>query len=99
MALMVIAIMLQAEAPRAPLSYKTIVAAVKGLGYGGTIAVAGLALAISVTLQPLQFRLVQIIEGYWSLRAFPWLFRFGVWRQRRRLRRAEGDLAVRDGTH
>lgn len=95
MALMVIAVMLQAEAPRAPLDYKTIVAAVKGLGYGGTIAVAGLALAISVTLLPLQFRLVQIIEGYWSLRAFPWLFRLGVWRQRRRLRRVEADLTVR----
>jgi hypothetical protein len=97
MALMVVAVMLQASAPQAPLDYQTLTTAVKDLGLGGAAVVLGSALAISVTLQPLQFRLVQLIEGYWSLRIFPWLFRLGVWRQGRRRSRAEADLTVLTG--
>jgi hypothetical protein len=96
MALAVLAFMVVAGAPRAVLDYATVEAAAKTLGVGGSTLITVIALAVSMTLQPLQFRLVQVLEGYWSLRTLPWLFRAGVWRQRRRLRRASAALVIED---
>ena len=52
------------------------------------------AVAIAVTLQPLQFRLVQLLEGYWPISSRGWAYRAGLRRQARRLERLEGRLSV-----
>lgn len=71
-------------------------AATKELGLGGGGVVFGLAAAISITLQPLQFRLVQLLEGYWSMRWLGWAFRLGVWRQQIRRARIMDRLTNRE---
>jgi hypothetical protein len=42
--------------------------ALAGLGIGGAAALAGVSLAVSLTLHPLQFGMTQLLEGYWGPR-------------------------------
>jgi hypothetical protein len=37
------------------------------LGIGGTLALLGLSIAVALALHPLQFALVQLLEGYWGV--------------------------------
>jgi hypothetical protein len=90
----VVAVLLRAGAPGSPPAPDALLRAAQALGASGAAVVAATALAVAITLQPLQFRLVQLLEGYWSLRGTAWLFRLGVNRQRRRLLRAVDALPV-----
>ena len=86
--------MVRAGAPGAPLGLSNLSATAQDLGADGALSVAALAAALSLTLQPLQFRFVQLLEGYWPLHWFGWAWRAGVWWQRRRLMRASADIVV-----
>lgn len=57
------------------------------IGVAGGVILLFVSAAISLTLQPLQFRLVQLFEGYWSSPRLAWAFRLGVEMQRRRFDR------------
>lgn len=74
-------------APGQPFGAHLILTTLSEAGPAGAVAVTVIALAVSAALQPLQYRLVQILEGYWRSRALRPLFVVGVWRQRRRRRR------------
>jgi hypothetical protein len=99
-ALVVSALLLlfKADAPSDPLTVDALLATAKELGAQGLIAIAAVALALSITLQPLQYRLVQLLEGYWALRRTGWLFRWGLYRQRSRMRRALAALTIAVGS-
>ncbi|BEP14976.1 hypothetical protein acdb102_32870 [Acidothermaceae bacterium B102] len=92
----VVMLMVGADAPRHALSWTLLVKTIRSLGAVGGAAASAVAVALAITLQPLQFRLVQTLEGYWSPRAPVWLFKWGVSRQLRVLRAAEKQLTVQD---
>ena len=50
--------------------------------------------ALAITLQPLQFRLVQLLEGYWPARSGSLIFRLGVWCQRGKRNRLVGAMSI-----
>ncbi len=60
-----IVFLLTADAPRTPLGWELILTTAEKVGVVGGVATTALAVALSVSLQPLQFRLVQLLEGYW----------------------------------
>lgn len=75
------------DAPSRPLNLTTVTDVLARVGVAGGFLLLFVSAAISITLQPLQFRLVQLFEGYWSSRLLSWPFRLGVWRQTRRFDR------------
>ena len=87
-----VAFLLVAKAPTASMSLKTITATAKAIGGSGAVVITGIAIAVAVTLQPLQFRLVQILEGYWPSGPLRMLFRVGVRVQRWRYERLQDQL-------
>lgn len=90
LAVFVLAFLVVANAPRAPLNGATVLQAVHTIDARGAIVVAVVSVAISLSLQPLQFRLVQLLEGYWPIGRRGLVFRFFVGIQRRRY---EGQLS------
>lgn len=84
--------LLVSGAPVAALTLRTISVTVKSIGITGGAAILIVAGAVAITLQPLQFRLVQLLEGYWLPHGMEWLFRLGVWSQRRRRGRHQTHL-------
>ncbi|MHA3700744.1 hypothetical protein ACXR2U_01050 [Jatrophihabitans sp. YIM 134969] len=104
LAVALVLVMVKSGAPQEPLTLNGVQAAASDLGVGGGVVILVVAAAVSVTLQPLQFRLVQWLEGYWSLRprgplvVIGVLFRLGIWRQRRRFDRAVEALSY-SSTH
>lgn len=82
-------------APSEPLTWESLGDAIDALGVGGAAAITGAAVAVSITLQPLQFRLVQILEGYWPTGHGAFVFHAGValqrWRYERLLDRLVSD--------
>lgn len=108
LAIALVAVMLQAHAPTTPLSIQTIDDAAGRLGAAGASVIVAVAAAASITLAPLQFRLVQWFEGYWSLRPkgpgrvlapLRPLYRLGLWRQHRRYVRVVDALVVDAADH
>lgn len=89
----VLALFLIGHAPSRPLNLATIEGVISQVGTSGGFLLLFASAAISLTLQPLQFRLVQLYEGYWSARWLGGLFRFGVWRQTRRFDRFASQTA------
>lgn len=87
-----LAYLLVAKAPTASLTFETITATAEAIGGTGAVVITGIAIAVSVTLQPLQFRLVQILEGYWPTGPLRILFRVGVRVQRWRYERLQDQL-------
>jgi hypothetical protein len=92
LAVFVLTFLVVADAPRSQVNGTTAVNAARAIGTGGAIAVAVVAVAISVTLQPLQFRMVQLMEGYWPIGRRGLIFRFFVGIQRRRYERCQSKL-------
>jgi hypothetical protein len=100
LAVALVLLMLEMRAPTRPLSVTALQKAAHQLGVGGSILIVAAAAAISVTLQPLQFRLVQWCEGYWPLER-KWVaggpraaYRLGMWRQLRRYNRTLDGLTI-----
>lgn len=87
-------LLLVMDAPRSPLTISSVAAAGRNLGVTGAVAITGVAVAVSVTLQPLQFRLVQLLEGYWPTGHRGVVFRTGIALQRWRYRRLRRRLVV-----
>lgn len=94
LAVSTVAFMVAADAPRHDLSLQLIVKVTKSLGGPGFIVLTGVAIAVAISLAPLQFRLVQLLEGYWPGGQLTWMFRAGLAVQRWRLRRLEGRLVI-----
>jgi hypothetical protein len=90
----VIAFMLAADAPSAPLSWDVITAAADEIGLSGATALTGVSIALAVSLQPLQFRLVQLLEGYWPAWTPRLVTQFGIWCERRRRQRIIRRIAI-----
>jgi hypothetical protein len=61
--------------------------AAKSIWGPGAIVISAASIAIAVSLQPLQFRLVQLMEGYWPSWFPAFLAQFGVWVENRRRER------------
>lgn len=103
LAIAIVVVMADAHAPDQPLTFGALKCSVGNLGPSGISVIVAIAAAISITLAPLQFRLVQWFEGYWSfnprrrmrpLNVLRPLYRLGLWRQRRRYRRVITALVV-----
>ncbi len=103
LAIALVVVMVDAHAPDGPLTFTALKKAAGGLGPSGITVIVAVAAAVSITVAPLQFRLVQWFEGYWSLNprrklrplsVLRPLWRFGMWRQRRRYARVIGALVV-----
>jgi len=91
-AVFVVAFLVVADAPRRQLNIAAVVHTARTIGTGGAIVVAGVAVAIAITLQPLQFRLVQLLEGYWPIGRHALIFRLFVRIQRCRHERQRSKL-------
>lgn len=83
-AVTVVSFLLVVDAPNEPLAFARVTEAWRVVGGPGLVALVLASLAVSITLQPLQFRLVQLMEGYWSSPFLDGLFRLGIRRQSRR---------------
>lgn len=83
-AVTVVSFLLVGDAPNKPVAFARVTEAWKVVGWPGLVALVLTSLAVSITLQPLQFRLVQLMEGYWSSPLLDGLFRLGIRRQARR---------------
>lgn len=70
----VVVFLIAADAPWRSPSWSTIRIAIESIGIAGAVAIFAVSVAVAVSLQPLQFRLVQLLEGYWPL----WVPRFVV---------------------
>lgn len=81
-------------APATDLTWNSLTNAFGDLRLSEAALISGIAVAAAVTLQPLQFRLVQLLEGYWSISRRGWLYRLGLWHQSQRVVRLERRLAV-----
>lgn len=77
-----------ADAPAANLNIATVNVAAQTVGVSGAVWISAVVVAFAVTLQPLQFRLVQLLEGYWPGGVFAPVAALGIARQRRQYRRA-----------
>lgn len=97
LAVWTVALLVLADAPSNPLNADTLRAVGKQLGAGGAILLSGVAIAVAVSLQPLQFRLVQLLEGYWPTWLGAQLTRAGVCVQAWRRERLVSQLTV--GAH
>lgn len=80
----VVAFLFAADAPSTPLTWDTMKVAVDRIGATGAFVLTAVSVALAISLQPLQFRLVQLLEGYWPAWAPTWVARVGVWSQGRR---------------
>jgi len=74
----VVTFLVAADAPSNSLSWSTIQEAVTSIGGVGLIVISGVSVAVAISLQPLQFRLVQLLEGYWPAWFPQWMARLGV---------------------
>ncbi len=81
------ATLVAADAPRKRLDGTTLTGAYAAIGPGGAVALLVISAALAVSLQPLQFRLVQLLEGYWPAWFPTWIVGFAVTRQLRRRQR------------
>jgi hypothetical protein len=99
LAMAVITLFVLGNAPNEPLSIARAQEVGRSLGVGGGVALAVISAAISLTLQPLQFRLVQLMEGYWQSRLMAIPYRLGIKYQRRRLQRMERRLATKPSSN
>ena len=81
-----------ARAPSTTLTWQLVTTTVNQLGTTGALAVSILGIAIAVTLQPLQFRFVQLLEGYWPIGRRGLIFRAGVRVQHSRYQRLQKRL-------
>ncbi len=95
LALFVMALFFVGHGPSAPLSLMTVTETARKITVAGGAAMILISGAISITLQPMQFRLVQLLEGYWAPRALAVPFGVGVWLQQRRYDRLQGQLTAR----
>ncbi|MFC8304383.1 hypothetical protein ACFUCV_11940 [Specibacter sp. NPDC057265] len=93
LAVSVVAFLIAADAPEKNLSWLSIQATVVSIGGAGALVISAVSVAIAVSLQPLQFRLVQLMEGYWPAWFPEFLFRLGVWFELRRRDRIRGRIA------
>ncbi|MGG5259081.1 hypothetical protein [Phycicoccus avicenniae] len=94
LAVWVLATMLLVGAPSKDLTWTSVTSAFAALNVKEVGLVTVTAIALAVTLQPLQFRMVQLLEGYWPVSSHGWAYRLGLWRQTRRFTRLEGRLSV-----
>lgn len=62
------------------------------VGVAGGFLIVSVSAAVAVTLQPLQYRMVQLLEGYWFAKPLGLPYRMGVWWQRRRCERLQRQL-------
>jgi len=92
LAVSVVTFMFAADAPANELSWHRVVAVAASIGGPGVIVVSAVSIAIAVSLQPLQFRLVQLMEGYWPAWFPASLARVGVWFETRRRERLRDRL-------
>src|SRR5262245_61488804 len=76
--------MTAADAPSKPLSWSELSDAASEIGASGALAITAISVAMAVSLQPLQFRLVQLLEGYWPTWTPRFLAQLGVWSENRR---------------
>lgn len=83
----VVSFMIAAGAPKQELSWALIEAVALSIGGTGVVVISAVSVAIAVSLQPLQFRLVQLMEGYWPAWFPEFLFRLGIWSEMRRRER------------
>lgn len=83
-AVTVVSFLVVSHAPTKPLAFARVAEAWGVVGWPGLVALVLASLAVSITLQPLQFRLVQLMEGYWSSPLLDGVFRLGIRRQARR---------------
>jgi hypothetical protein len=90
----VLATMLLVGAPSKDLTWTSVTTAFASLNLKEVGLVTVTAVAVAVTLQPLQYRMVQLLEGYWPVSSRGWAYRLGLWRQMRRFSRLEGRLSV-----
>lgn len=74
--------------PTTNLDHLAVDRAVQNVGSSGAIWISVAAVALAVTLQPLQYRLVQLLEGYWPNGAFAPVSALGIAIQRGRYGRA-----------
>ena len=86
--------MLLVGAPDNDLTWASLTTAFNELNLSQVGLVTAGAIAVAVTLQPLQFRLVQLLEGYWPISSRAWAYRLGLWRQGQRVDRLEKRLSV-----
>lgn len=83
-----------AGAPATNLDTAAVSTAAQAIGSSGAIWMSVASVAIAVTLQPLQFRLVQLLEGYWPGGVFAPISALGIAVQRRKYHRALRDAVV-----
>ena len=86
--------MVAAGAPATGFSWSQIEKAAAAIGGPGAIVISAASIAIAVSLQPLQFRLVQLMEGYWPAWFPAFLARVGVRLQAERRNRLIRRLSV-----
>jgi hypothetical protein len=79
-----VAFLIAADAPSRSLTWNHTIDAAESIGVTGAVIVTTVSIALAISLQPLQFRLVQLLEGYWPTWAPLWVARMGVWAQGRR---------------
>lgn len=89
----VVAFLIAADAPEKNLSWSSVQATAASIGGAGALVISAVSVAIAVSLQPLQFRLVQLMEGYWPAWFPEFLFRLGVWFELQRRDRIRGRIA------
>lgn len=85
-------------APVAPLDAIALKTGAEAIGLAGAVWITVGAVALAVTLQPLQFRLVQLLEGYWPGRIVAPVRALGIAWQRRKYLRAVARLAIVKGS-
>jgi len=90
----VVAFLVAADAPVKPVSFATIQGAASSIGGVGALVIFTASAAIAVSLQPLQFRLVQLMEGYWPAWFPQFLLRLGIRLERSRRDRVRARLAI-----
>lgn len=78
LAIGVLVFLVAANAPSNPLTLDTIQTGAAAIGAIGVIIILAVSAAVAISLQPLQFRLVQLLEGYWPARFPRWIARLGV---------------------
>lgn len=95
LALSVVLLFVVGKGPKDPLTLQTFTDSISKVGAGGGALVVLVSAAVSITLHPMQFRLVQLLEGYWTPRALAMPFAVGVWLQQRRFDRLQLRLTAR----
>jgi hypothetical protein len=89
-----VAFVFAADAPMEPLSWSRVETAAASIGGAGAIVISVLSIALAVSLQPLQFRLVQLLEGYWPTWFPERIARTGIWLEKRRRERIRRRMSA-----